>query len=119
MPVAGKCDSRLCCHAEIGGAALNHAPGGDAVHRLVGQGIRAADGGAEEVAFALIAKAGGLYIGMKVGFERVMRRHLMLLAAFLMQTDPPALALGIIVLDAHGDGRADAGKGEGHHRDQR
>ena len=48
-----------------------------------------------------------------------MRRHFMALAAFLVQTDPPALALRKIVLDAHGDGRADAGKGEGHHRNQR
>jgi Periplasmic binding proteins and sugar binding domain of LacI family len=41
------------------------------------------------------------------------------LAAFLMQTDPPVLALGIVVLDTPGDGRADAGEGEGHHRNQR
>src|ERR1700730_6652385 len=44
-----------------------------------------------------------------------MRRHLMPLAAFLTQTDPPALALRVVVLDAHGDDRANAGKGERHH----
>lgn len=37
--------------------------------------------------------------------------HLMPLAALLMQADPPALALGAVVLDAHGDDGADAGKG--------
>ena len=58
-------------------------------------------------------------IGVEVGFQVVMRRHLMPLAAFLMQPDPPALALGVVVLDAHGDDGADAGKGEGHHGDQR
>ena len=36
-----------------------------------------------------------------------------------MQTDPPALALGIVVLDAHADDGADAGKGEGHDANQR
>jgi len=49
----------------------------------------------------------------------MMRRHLMPLAAFLMQADPPALALGVVVLDAHGDDRTDAGEGEGHHGNQR
>ena len=48
-----------------------------------------------------------------------MRRHLMPLAAFLMQSDPPALALRVVILDAHGDDGADAGKGEGHDTDQR
>src|SRR5277367_5010314 len=32
-----------------------------------------------------------------------MRRHLMPFAAFLMQPDPPAFALGVVVFDAHGD----------------
>ena len=44
-----------------------------------------------------------------------MRRHLMALATFLMETDPPALALGVVVLDPHGDDRANAGKGKRHH----
>ncbi len=74
---------------------------------------------AEEGALAFLANAGGLDVSIEVGFEIVVRRHLMALAAFLVQTDPPALALGIVVLDAHGDDRADAGEGEGHHRDQR
>jgi arginase family enzyme len=49
----------------------------------------------------------------------MMRRHLMPLAAFLMQTDPPALALGVVVLDAHADDRANAGEGERHDAYQR
>jgi hypothetical protein len=49
----------------------------------------------------------------------VMRGHLMALAAFLTQPDPPALALGVVVLDAHGDDGADTGEGEGHDADQR
>jgi hypothetical protein len=38
-------------------------------------------------------------------------RHFRPLATFLMQTDPPTFAFGVVVLDAHGDGRADAGEG--------
>ena len=86
---------------------------------FVGQRAGAAGGGAEEGGLAAVADAGRLDIGVEIGFEIVMRRHLMALAAFLVQTHPPALALGVIVLDAHGDDRADAGKGEGHHRNQR
>ena len=46
-------------------------------------------------------------------------RHFMPLAAFLVQTHPPALALRVVVLDAHGDDGADAGKGERHYGNQR
>ena len=79
----------------------------------------AAGGGAEEGTLAVIADAGGLDIGVEIGFEIVVRRHLMALAAFFVQPDPPALALRVIVLDAHGDDGADAGEGEGHDADQR
>jgi hypothetical protein len=75
------------------------------VHRRLGQRESAATGGAEEGGFALIALAGGLDIGVQIRFQIMMRRHLMA-AAFLMQANPPALALGIVVLDAHGDDRA-------------
>src|SRR5208337_4699126 len=92
--------------AEIGSAALDHAPCVDTVHRLVGQRAGATGGGAEQGSLAVVADDGGLNVGIKVGFEIVMRRHFMALAAFLVQPDPPALALGIVVLDAHGDVRA-------------
>ena len=36
-----------------------------------------------------------------------------------MQPHPPALAVGVVILDAHRDDRANAGEGEGHHRNQR
>jgi len=61
---------------------------------------------------AAVADAGRLYIRVEIGFEVVMRRHLMALAAFLMQTNPPALALGVVVLDPHGDDGANARKGD-------
>ena len=48
-----------------------------------------------------------------------MRWHLVPLAAFLVQADPPALALGVVVFDAHGDDGADPGEREGHHGYQR
>jgi hypothetical protein len=71
-------------------------------------------GGAEEWGLAAFANAGRLYIGVEISFKRVMRRHLMPLAAFFMQPDPPALALGVVALDAHADDRPNAGEGEGH-----
>jgi hypothetical protein len=52
------------------------------------------------------------------GFELVMGRHLVALAAFLVESDPPALAVGEVVLDPHRDDGADAGEGVGHHADQ-
>ncbi len=49
----------------------------------------------------------------------MVRRHLVALAAFLVQPHPPALALGVVVLDLHGDHGADPGEGVGHDADQR
>ena len=89
------------------------------MHRLVGQRAGAAGGGAEQGSLAGVADSRRLDIGVEIGFEIVMRRHFMALAAFLMQPHPPALAVGVVVLDAHGDDRANAGEGEGHHRNQR
>jgi len=106
-------------HGKPRRAALDHAPGVDPVHRLVRQRAGATGGGAEQGSLAGITETGRLYIGVEIGFEVVVRRHLMPLAAFLMQADPPALALGVVVLDVHGDDSADAGEGEGHDADQR
>ena len=61
MPVARKVwQPILDPRAEIGGAALDHAPGIDPVHRLFGQRAGAAGGGAEEGALAAVADAGRL-----------------------------------------------------------
>jgi hypothetical protein len=49
----------------------------------------------------------------------MMRRHLVALAAFLVQPDPPAFALGIEVFDTHVHHGTDAGEGEDHDADQR
>jgi hypothetical protein len=38
-----------------------------------------------------------MHVGVEIGFEIVMRRHLVALAAFLVEADPPALALAVIV----------------------
>jgi hypothetical protein len=68
--------------AEFGGAALDHAPGVDPVHGRGGERAGAAGGRAEEGSLARVANAGRLDIGVEIGFEIVMRRHLMALAAF-------------------------------------
>ena len=66
-----------------------------------------------------LADAGRGEILVDKGFELMVRRHLVPLAAFLVQPHPPALALGIVVLDLHCDDGADAGEGIGHDADQR
>jgi hypothetical protein len=53
------------------------------------------------------------------GLELVVRGHFVALAAFLVQADPPRLALGVVILDPHRDDGADPGKGRGHDRNQR
>jgi hypothetical protein len=53
------------------------------------------------------------HIGVEIGFQRVMRRHFMALATYLVQPNPSTLARGVVVLDAHSDGGADAGEDSG------
>src|SRR5260221_255094 len=95
-------------------AATQPASFSSTMLRLRGGLQDAADGRAEEGILPCVADASLLYIGVEIGLEVVVRRHLMSFAAFLMQADPPAFALGVIVLDTHGDDGADAGEGEGH-----
>src|SRR5271166_6760321 len=73
-------------------AALNHVPGIDAVHRSLRQQPRATERRAEEGRLAGVANPGGLGVFVEIGFEVVMRRHLVALAAFFVQSHPPALA---------------------------
>ena len=54
---------------EIGGAALDHAPGGDAVHRRFGQHAGAADRVAEQGSLAIVADFRGFDIGVEIGFQ--------------------------------------------------
>jgi hypothetical protein len=86
--------------------------------RFVRQQACAAKGGAEEGRFPVLADAGRSDVGVEIGFEVMMRRHLVALAAFLVQPHPPAFPLRVVVLDAHADDGADAREGIGHYRDQ-
>ena len=63
--------------------------------------------------------AGGGDVGVEIVFQQVVRRHFVLLAAFLVQPHPPAFALRIVVLDVHVQRRRDAGEGVDQQRDQR
>jgi hypothetical protein len=80
--------------AHRGHVALDHTVGVDVVHGAFGERAGTAHGGAEEGALAAVPYLGGIEIGIQIRFERVMRRHLVALAAFYMQPDPPALAMG-------------------------
>jgi hypothetical protein len=72
---------------------------------------------AERIEGGSVGDAGGFDVFVEIGFELVVGRHLMALAAFFVETDPPALAVGEIVLALHGDG-ADAGEGIRHDRNE-
>ena len=67
----------------------------------------------------LITDAGGIEIFVEELLELVVRRHVVALAAFLVQPQPPALAVGKIVLDLHPNDGADPRKAVDHDADQR
>ncbi len=60
-----------------------------------------------------------LLVGVEIFLRLVMRRHLVPLAALLVQPQPGAPALAVIVPDLHPGHRADAGKAVDHHGDDR
>ena len=74
------------------GAAADHAPGVGLVHRTLGQRIGFVTArGAEQPALAVLSDPGRIDVSTQGLGERVMARHRMFLAAFLMQPDgPPA-----------------------------
>ena len=89
------------------------------MHRLGREFAGPAAGGAEEGPLTVVADAGGGEIFVDKGVELVVRRHFVALAAFFVQPYPPALAVRVVVVDAHRDDGADAGEGVGHDADQR
>jgi hypothetical protein len=64
--------------------------------------VHAMSGGAKEGALLVADDAGGADVFIEEGFELVMRRHLVALAAFLVQADPTALAAARRGLSARG-----------------
>jgi hypothetical protein len=63
------------------------------MHRPIGQDPGSAERGAEEGCLAAIADTGGVEIFVEELLKLVMRRHFVALAAFLVEPQPPALAV--------------------------
>src|SRR5271168_3207387 len=87
--------AELDLEAGIGRAPTHHAIGVDPVHWVLGQHAGLADRGAEEGGLADLPDASRGQIFVDERFELMVRRHLMALAAFLVQPHPPALAGGV------------------------
>ena len=109
-------------------------PGADAsrerapLHHEIGIGLgqgsaaqppSAATNGPEQRPLRVLVDPSLLQIGMQVGLERMVARHLVLLAAFLPQPDPQSSALHEDILDPHGQRRPDPREAVDHERDQR
>jgi hypothetical protein len=88
-------------------AAADHEPGIGLRQRPVGQRLVVPRAGPEQEALAIIGGAGGIDIGTQRVGERVMTRHRMLLAAFLVQPDRPSRASRPEILDLHRQRRGD------------
>src|SRR5579871_3211134 len=85
---------------------------------VLGELAAAAPARAEQGRFLLPADAGGVQVGVQVLLGCVMHRHLVELAALLVQADPPALAVLVIVLNLHSHDRAYPRETEHHQPDQ-
>lgn len=112
MPVARMIGQPLAV-----GMPADHAPHVHRFHWLVGEFPGTPGQTGEEPGFE--SGAAVIEEGFQVAIERAMAGHVVPLAAFLVQTDPGALALQVDVLDAHLRGRTDAGEGIGEERHER
>ena len=68
------------------------------------------EGGPEERLLLLVPELRGLHIGIDVFLGLVVGRHVVPLAAFLVEPEPPAFPLGIVVLDVHPERGLDPGE---------
>ncbi len=75
--------------------------------------------GAEQPALSVFGEAGRGDVSVQRLGERVMARHRVMLAALLVQPQPPARALRPDILHLHFQRGRDARKGIGEGRDQR
>jgi hypothetical protein len=89
----------------------DHAPRVLAAHAFLTELPAAAAAQSAEQGRRLVrADAGGGDVGVDIGFQQVVGRHLVLLAAFLVQPHPPAFALRVVVLDVYVQRSRDPGE---------
>ena len=77
IPVARNVWQPIRTRPEIGGAALDHAPDIDALHRQLRHCAAMPVRGAEQGSPLGPEQARRMHVGVEIGFEIVMRRHLM------------------------------------------
>ena len=65
----------------------------------------------------LRAKLRRVEIGVEILFQLVVHRHLVELSALLVQPDPPAFSLRVVIFDVHRHQRPDPGEGVDHEAD--
>src|SRR4051812_30042330 len=71
------------------------------IHREACKDASLADRRPEQGRAALVADPGRGEVLVEVRLELVVRRHLVPLAALLMESEPPAFAFGIVIVDRH------------------
>lgn len=86
--------AELALEPSFGGAPADHLVGVDTVHRPICKNLGSAQCRAKEGGLAALANTGGIEIFVEELFELVMCRHFVALPAFLVQAQPPALAIG-------------------------
>ncbi len=96
---------------------LNHRIGVCLGQARLGEFACASANRSEKRSLWIIAEATAVDIGVRIGFEIVMARHRMNLAAFFVQANPKAAVLDESVFDPHADRRADAREGINHQAD--
>src|SRR5271157_354167 len=96
------------------GTAFNHPEyirPGHGVHGQLPVLVHAA----EERSLLFVGDAGRREVGVHVRLGIVVRGHFVALAAFLVQPEPPAFSILVVVLNPHMNGGAHAREREAHH----
>lgn len=88
--------------------ALDHLPDFHTVHLVLGEAGNSARSGAEEGSLAVFSDAGSIQMSVEILFRQVVDRHLVKLAALLVEAQPPALSELVVVFNAHPDHRSNA-----------
>ena len=98
----------------LAGSPFDHPQNVRPRHRRISGLVAAIDRAEEGSPLVLFGKAGFGQVSVHIGFGVVVGRHLVKLAALLVQAEPPSLAVLVLVRDLHASDGSHAGERVAH-----
>ena len=99
-------------------STLDHAKRIPAGHRSIRKPAGLTASAAKERRLGFVGNSRSFEVGIEIGFGVMMGGHFVEFPALLVQPEPPAFAVAVVVLDSHVDHGGNAGEAVDHDADQ-